>query len=289
MALTRRLLLGSVAAATVPGLAYAEDDTLARIRRDKRIRLGIFNQAPWASVNADGSVGGEAPDVLRAALGPLGVETVEPVVAEFAALIPGLLASRFDAVATGFYINPVRCKLVIFGNPDIQMGDAFMVKAGNPLGLHSYTDLTKRTDYNVGVNRGSALAQYMAAAGVAKDRIVLFPDNQSAVAGLQAGRVGVWAGTAASVVYLLANTPNSGLERATPMTGWHDAQGNELKGYPAVAFRPTDTALRDAYNTQLGILRGNGGLLGILQHYGFGETELPPAGLTADQVCTRPA
>ncbi len=286
MTITRRQMVGGaalVAAGARPALA---EDALDRLRRDHKLKLGIFNQAPWASVNADGSVGGEAPDVLRAALAPLGGVDIEPVVAEFAALIPGLLAGRFDAVATGLYINPARCKLVAFGNPDIQMGDAFMVRHGNPLDLHSYKDLAKRTDYMVGVNRGSVLVQYIEAAGVAKDRVVLFPDNQAAVAGLLAGRVGVWAGTAASIVYMLSNMPDAGLERAMPMTGWIDASGREVKGHPGVAFRPADTALRDAYNVELEKLRSGGGLLKILQKYGFGETELPPAGLTAAQVCT---
>jgi polar amino acid transport system substrate-binding protein len=265
--------------------ARAAEDTLARIRREKRIRLGFFNQAPWATLNADGTATGEAPDVVRAALAPLGVATIEPVVAEFAAMIPGLLADRFDAVATGLYINPARCKLVLFGNPDIQMGDAFLVKAGNPIDLHSYGDLAKRTDFQIGVNRGSVLIQYIDAAGVHKDRVVLFPDNQAALAGLQAGRVAVVAGTAASVVNLIATAKDPGIERATPFAGWHDEKGQEVKGYPGTAFRPADAALRDAYNDGLRELRSSGGLLAILRRHGFGESELPPENLTAAQLC----
>lgn len=265
--------------------ARAAEDSLTRIRREKRIRLGFFNQAPWATLNADGTATGEAPDVVRAALAPLGVETIEPVVAEFAAMIPGLLADRFDAVATGLYINPARCKLVLFGNPDIQMGDAFLVKAGNPLDLHSYTDLAKHADFQIGVNRGSVLIQYIDAAGVQKDRIVLFPDNQTALAGLQAGRVAVVAGTAASAVNLIATAKDPGIERATPFTGWHDEKGQEVKGYPGTAFRPTDATLRDAYNDGLRELRRSGDLLAILRRYGFGESELPPETLTAAQLC----
>ena len=287
--LTRRetlaLLAGACAIGSVPvDYAYA-DDTLDRVRRTGKLRLGFFNQAPWGFLNADGTMSGQGPDVVGAAMAPLGIKDIEPVAVEFSAMIPGLLAGRFDAVAGGLYVNKARCQQVIFGNPDIQMGDALLVKAGNPMKLNSYDDIANNKDALAGTLRGSVLVQNLEKAGVPRDRIVLFPDNAAMIAGLQTGRVQGVLGTAASMVRLLTITNDPGVTRAEPFTGLKGPDGAIVLGYPAAAFRPGDTALRDAYNAQLAILRGSGALKTILGKYGFGETEMPPETMTAVKLC----
>jgi polar amino acid transport system substrate-binding protein len=277
--------IAGIAAGSIVRPARAAEDALDRIRREKTIRVGIFNQAPWGFRNTDGLLTGHGPDVLRAALSRIGVTTFEPVITEFSALIPSLLANRLDAVSCGLYINPARCKQVLFGDPDIQMGVAFLVKAGNPHALHSYQDLAAKPAVMIGMLRGGSEIQYTDAAGIPRDRVVLFPENQAAVAGVRTGRIDVFIGTAASIGYLLKTANDPSIGRALPLTGWKDANGVEVKGYPAVAFRPTDATLRDAYNEQLRAIRANGDLMKVYQTYGFGESELPPDGVNAAKIC----
>ncbi|MDA9446113.1 hypothetical protein XI01_05205 [Bradyrhizobium sp. CCBAU 21360] len=265
------------------GLSTAcAQDALAQARKAGKVTVGIFNQSPWGFIDAKGEVKGQAVDVLKAAFAPLGITKIDAVVTEFGALIPGLQARRFDVVAAGLYIRPERCKLVAFGNPDIKMGDAFLVPKGNAKSLHSYADVAK-SDAVLGVGKGSVEVQYALDAGIPKNRLLQFPDTESGLSALLAGRVDAIAATTATVAAGAATSDR--LERVLPFTQPVGADGKVIYGYPALAFRQADSDFRDAYNVELNKLRDSGKLLKILQTYGFTESELPPADVTAADLC----
>ncbi|WP_271610849.1 hypothetical protein [Bradyrhizobium sp. CCBAU 21360] len=75
------------------------------------------------------------------------------------------------------------------------------------------------------------------------------------------------------------------LERALPFTQPVGPDGKVIYGYPALAFRQADSDFRDAYNVELNKLRDSGKLLKILEAYGFTESELPPADVSAADLC----
>jgi polar amino acid transport system substrate-binding protein len=269
---------------TFMGTADAQG-LLETARRTGKITVGIYNQVPWGFQTPDGKIGGQAVDVLMTAFKAMGINEFTPVISEFSALIPGLQAKRFDVIAAGLFIRPDRCKLVAFGNPDIKMGDGLLVRAGNPHKIHSYQDIAANPMLKIGTARGNVQAQSATVAGVPADRQLLFPDNQSALAGLIAGRVDAVSATAASIVTMSNDAKASGVERALPFTGLRDAQGHEQFGYPALAFRLEDANFRDAYNVQLTRMRADGTLLEINKRYGFNENDMPPADKTAEALC----
>ncbi|MCH5710081.1 transporter substrate-binding domain-containing protein, partial [Salmonella enterica] len=82
------------------------------------------------------------------------------VLTEFGSLIPGLQAKRFDIIAAGMYVTPERCGQVAFSNPTYGVGQAFLVKQGNPKNLHSYEDVVKNPDAKLGVVVGAIEAEY---------------------------------------------------------------------------------------------------------------------------------
>jgi len=55
--------------------------------------------------------------------------------------------------------------------------------------------------------------------------------------------------------------------------------------YQALGFRATDADLVAAVNTQVAALLKSGGLLKILEPYGYTANELPPADVTAAKLC----
>src|SRR5690554_6068966 len=89
------MLLASPALAMLSRPAAAET-TLQRILRSGRLSLGFHNRAPWGFRGPDGQAAGYHPDLVRAAFGPLGVNQFDFTIAEVPALIPGLVADRFD-------------------------------------------------------------------------------------------------------------------------------------------------------------------------------------------------
>ncbi|TIR62514.1 MAG: transporter substrate-binding domain-containing protein, partial [Mesorhizobium sp.] len=145
-----------------------------RVLTEGKLTIGIHNRAPWGFRANDGSVSGVHPDMIKAVLGPLGVENVDFVIMDWGALIPSLVSRRIDAIASGMAITPERCKQVIFSNPDLAIGDGVVVLSGNPHKIHSFADVAKNPALRMGGGRGSANAKHAIEAGVPKDRVLLF-------------------------------------------------------------------------------------------------------------------
>jgi polar amino acid transport system substrate-binding protein len=115
-------------------LAFAEG-ALERAKKDGFIRLGFANEAPFGYATPDGKLTGEAPEVAKAVLAKIGIPQVDGVLTEFGSLIPGLKARRFDIIAAGMFINPKRCGEIAFSEPSYGIGQAMLVKKGNPKGI----------------------------------------------------------------------------------------------------------------------------------------------------------
>ncbi len=93
------------------------------------------------------------------------------------------------------YINPERCQQVVFADPDYQMLDAFIVRKGNPKGLHDYKDVVaKKARFATGT--GYTEIQYAVEARVKESDILIVPDQVAGLNAVEAGRVDVFAGTA---------------------------------------------------------------------------------------------
>lgn len=288
---TRRSVFRGLSLVLAPAAfpAFAQqtgpDATWERIEKTKTIRVGIFNQAPYGYLALDGTATGESVEAVRASLLPYGITKIDAVVTDFGALVPGLVAGRFDAICAALYINPTRCQQVAFGNPNIQMGEALLVRKGNPKKLHSYTDVKENADAKIGVTGGTAEFQLAHQVGIPENRIVVFSDNSALVAGLRAGRVDSVGLTVGTVISILAKAGDSDFERALPFTAPVGKDGKEIVGYGAVAFRKQDVALRRSYNAGLAKIRESGELLAILKRFGLSDSELPPADRTPEQLC----
>jgi polar amino acid transport system substrate-binding protein len=288
----RVLVLGAAAVGTAglgPWLAGCGDDTASggdpwdALRRGKRIRVGIFNQAPYGYLTPDGTVGGESVDTLRAVMRTYGINELEPSVVEFNALVPGLAAGRFDAICAGLYINPQRCSEVAFGMPHLKMGETFLVKKGNPRNLHSYADVVANPGVKLGVNGGTAEFKYAQDAGIPSGQIVTFTDSAGLISGLKSGRVdaiGLTVGTAANT---LSKGGNEDLEMAVPFES--TIKGKEIAGYGAVAFQKNWSTVVARYNEGLQKLRDSGELARIMQQNKLTPAEVAPAEKTVEQLC----
>lgn len=261
--------------------------TLQRAIAQKKIRVGYANEAPYAYQDAiSGKLTGEAPEVARVVLGKLGITQVEGVLTEFSALIPGLQAKRFDIIAAGMYILPERCKQISFSNPTYMAGEAFAVRAGNPLSLHSYTDIGTRPDARLGVVAGAVELNYAKELGIRKEQIVIFPDGPSAFEGIGSGRIDAYAATRPTITNLLKKSPD-GLEIATPFEN-PTFGGRQVRGYGAFGFRKDDQDLLNAFNAQLKDFIGSPEHLKLVDSFGF-DTQNLPGQVSADELCQPPA
>jgi polar amino acid transport system substrate-binding protein len=258
--------------------------TLERIQEEGIIRLGYANEAPYAFYDsATKTLTGEAPEIARVVLRKMGVRRIKGVLTEFGSLIPGLKAKRFDMIAAGMYITPKRCQEITFSNPTYGIGEAFIVKAGNPLGLHSYEDVATRPEAHIGVVAGAIELDYALAIGVPRNRIVILPDAPSAVAAVQAERVDAYAGTSLTIRDLLDKAGGDDLERAKPFTD-PIIEGESVIGYGAFGFRKEDESLVKEFNRYLKDFIGSEKHLALVKPFGFTQDDLPGE-ITAQQLC----
>ncbi len=287
-----RVLLSGLAAALLvvfgafclPQSASAES-TLEKMRREKTIRVGFANEAPYAYASPDGKLVGLMPDVIGYIMKELGAPNMEGVLTDFGGLIPGLLAGRFDVLGAGLYITPPRCRQALSADPQYVVTEAMVVKKGNPEKLHSYEDVAANDNVRIGTLSGSINAQYLAAAKVPSKRVILFPDLPSAIAGLQGSRVDAVTMSIISLQDILKKTNDSNLELAMPFEDPKDENGQPVRGYGSAWFRTDDKELVDAYNAKLNEMKANGKLLELIAPYGFTEHQVPELAVTAESLC----
>lgn len=262
-----------------------QETTLERAKRQGYVTVGFANEAPYAYATPDGKLTGEAVETARAVLNAMGIKEMNGVLTEFGSLIPGLEAKRFDIITAGMFITPERAKRVAFANPEYRIGEAIAVKAGNPQNLHSYEDIAKNPKAKVAVMSGAIENNNLTGVGVAKDQIVIVPDQPSALAALQAGRVDAitMSGPALESVLVAAKDPK--IERVKDFKQ-PIVNGKSVEGFGAAVFRTGDKDFLDAYNAELEKLKQSGELLKILQPFGFTEQELP-GDMTAEKVINR--
>ncbi|MFF3889586.1 ectoine/hydroxyectoine ABC transporter substrate-binding protein EhuB [Streptomyces sp. NPDC001914] len=285
---TRRSLLAGVAALGALGAAGCSrvataapsdgGDLLGRLRAQGVVRLGIAGEIPFGYIDRDGRLTGEAPELARVVFKRLGVDRVQPVPTEFGSLIPGLNSKQFDVVSAGMYINAERCEQVIFADPDYQMLDAFIVRKGNPKGLHDYRDVVaKKARFATGT--GYAEIQYAVEAGYKESDILVVPDQVAGLNAVEAGRADVFAGTALTVREVVRRSAKAESTKAfAPLV-----KGEKHVDGGGFAFRSPETRLRDAFNVELRKMKESGELFRILRPFGFTRAEMTD--MTAKELC----
>jgi len=278
---TRRsfIRLVALAASTAPlSLRALAASTLERARQDGFIRVGFANEAPFGFATPDGKLTGEAPEVAKAVLKAIGIPQVDGVLTEFGSLIPGLKARRFDIIAAGMFITPKRCAEIAFSEPSYGIGQAMLVKAGNPKQIVDYGSIVANKDLKLAVMAGAVEVGYAKDAGVPQGQLVVLPDQSSLLAAVQAGRADAAALTALSIANMAKK--GEGVEMTKP---FGEVAGKSVKGHGGFGFRKEDKELYKAFNEQLKKFIGSPEHIALVEPFGFGKDYLPNK--TMEQLC----
>jgi polar amino acid transport system substrate-binding protein len=286
-----RLIAGGlgVGALTLAGCSRSGESevaksTLQRMKDSGTARIGYANEAPFAYLDVQtNELTGEAPEIARVILQRMGIPKIEGVLTEFGALIPGLKAKRFDIIAAGMYILPQRCQQIAFSNPTYGIGEAFIVKAGNPKDLHSFADVAHEANAMLGVVTGAVERGYAKKTGIPDDQVKVFPDAASALAGVESGRIDAYAGTSLTMRDLLSKAGKADVALAAPFTD-PVIDGKSVRGYGAFGFRKTDHGLLKQFNGELANFIGTPEHLKLVSPFGFTREDLP-GNVTAAQLC----
>lgn len=268
-------LITLLAVQAVPAIA---NDRLEDLKANGAV-LAIADAPPWMQLDASGAPAGVGPDLDRAVLEEMGITKVTGEVMDYGAMIPSLQARRTTLSSSGgLYIRPERCEAVIFSDPVGCSGEGFIVPVelvGKVSTYKHVADLGLR----IGVCGGCSEQALATQAGIAADKIVVFPDATSGLKLLTDKRIDVFAhdSTTAADLQKRLGDPN-----VTQMVRVADV-GLACAG---AAFNKEDVALRDAYNESLKKVIASGKFMEILKKYGQEETAKGMNETSTAKLCT---
>ncbi|RQS09914.1 ABC transporter substrate-binding protein [Burkholderia sp. Bp9002] len=248
--------IAAAAMTLAAGAAHAGGDWAG-----KEIRLAVDPTYPPLEYKLpDGTLAGFGIDITNALCAELRARCVW-VESSFDGMIPGLIARKFDVIASSMTITPKRMQQIAFTNRISNAPARLVVRKGAPL-LPSAESLKGK---RVGVEQGSAQADYAIAnwqrAGV---QIVSYPNQDQVYADLVSGRL-----DAAFQASIAASDGFLKKPQGKDFTFAGDAiddpkyfgQGDGL------GLRKQDADLREAFNRALATILANGTYARINRKY----------------------
>ncbi|WP_346909431.1 ectoine/hydroxyectoine ABC transporter substrate-binding protein EhuB [uncultured Roseibium sp.] len=278
MKTTRALL--ALAFAGFATVATAQDTTLIDKYKAEGVRVGIAGYAPYGYKQADGSFTGEQVEVVKHVLGKLGITDIEYIAMDFGALIPSQVAGRIDMAAAGIYIRPERCEQVLFAEPTFGQGAAYIVKAGNPKGLHTFKDIQATDGAILAVLAGGTEEDLAKRDGVSDDKLLKVSDKAAGIQAVLSGRADGFALSAFAIADIVRTAGDLiGVESSGSIT---EIAGEVYKGHGAISF-PKGTgdetaaheAFRDAFNDIQAEYIKSGGYAEMASAWGFTPADGP--------------
>lgn len=250
----------------------AEDDADAGAGGEA-LTISLFGEEPYSWIDEEtGEPTGATIAVAEEIFGErMGYDVQIEEEPNWDNLIPGLGAGHWDVVSAGMSINSDRCAEAAFGEPELVYTTAFLVEEGNPAGVETFEDLLD-ADLDVVALSGAVESGWMNDVGVDHDTVDSAADGVDFVEG---GRADVFALTAISLEAMAGDI--DGLEVT-------DSFAHELS-VGAHAFRLDEQDLVDEFNEHLAELMDSGEYLDLVSEFGFTEDEMPPSGLTAQELC----
>jgi len=278
MSWINRRVLGLLAGAACLGLlvlqpAFAET-TLEKIKRTGELTVGTEAAFPPFEFVQDGKIVGYGPDILAEVVKGLGVTKLNQLDLPWQGILPGVLAGKFDFVATTVGINEERAKRYAYTLPIADGIPYAMKRKGDPMAavedLNGKVVATQLASSTEPVAR-AVDAKLKAAGGTGFKELKLFTAFPESYVALANGDVDAVIQSLPSLAVLVKERPDVfDLAMPTPVDG----------GYTFLAWvaRPDDKDLRDAISAIIRTMRDDG-RLGALQKKWFGfEMKIPDSG-----------
>jgi len=232
------------------------------------IRIGTsFNFPPLNFKNDENEYDGAEPALMDELGAKLGLD-IERVETNFAGLLPGLEASRFDIITSGMNDTDERREQVDFVNY-LRSGTSVMVQAGNPEGIQGADDLCGAT---VGVAMGTT---YVGDLEGFSDECVAEGREPIDVQTLQSGSEVVQALLTGRIHATFANHI-SNLYFVQESEGQLAVVGEPVNPvYLGIAVPKGDTVLAEAIQAGLNAMIEDGSYQRILSEWGIEDAGLP--------------
>jgi polar amino acid transport system substrate-binding protein len=271
---TLALLAGAACFTLAAGNSAFAETTLEKIKRTGELTVGTEAAYPPFEFVKDGKIVGYGADLLAEVVKELGVKKLTQLDLPWQGILPGVLAGKFDFVATTVGINAERAKRYAYTLPIADGVPYAMKRKGDKLmkveDLNGKVVATQLASSTEPVSRALD-AKLKAAGGTGFKDLKLFTAFPESYVALANGEVDAVIQSLPSLATLVKEKPDVfELMAPTPMEG----------GFPYLAWvtRPDDKDLRDAISGVIRKMRDDG-RLGALQKKWFGfEMKIPDEG-----------
>ena len=259
---------------TTGSLVHAET-TLEKIKREGRVTVGTEAAFPPFEFIEDGKIVGYGKDILDHVIADLGVE-LNQLDLPWQGILPGVLAGKFDFVATSVSVRPERVTEYAFTVPIAEATTWTMKRAGDD-SIKGVDDLAGKVIGTQLASAGEGAAKEFAEvleekglAGYADTKLYTsYPESYLALAN---GEIDVVVQSLPNLAVVVKEQP--GVFELVGAIG-------DLS-YMGWVTRPTDTDLRDYLSARILGLRDSGKLY-ELQDKWFGfRMEIPSEGYLPD-------
>ena len=269
-----KVSLGALAATVTLALSasVSAETTLEKIKRTGKVTVGTEAAFPPFEYIEDGKIVGYGKDILTYIIGDMNVELTQ-LDLPWQGILPGLLAGKFDFVATTVMVNEARVKKYAFTVP-IAEGTSWLMKRAGDDRINSAQD-------TAGMVVGTQLASAAEGAARAFEKNVLqpdhgdgfrelklypsFPDTYIALAN---GELDAVIQPVPNLAVLIKNRPGM-FELVGPIVD---------KSYMGWVTRPEDTDLRDYLSSKILEMRDSGYLYDLQDKWFGFRSDIPDSG-----------
>ena len=255
---------GSNSSGTASPGTISQHETLSKIQREKKLRVGYIHYPPSAYRGPDGKVSGHFTDTLEEIIRRLD-PAIEITYEEttWADFTQAITSGRIDLSIAGTFTTVPRAKVVAFTRPLVYLGRSAIVRKGDDrfspdVGPEQFD----RPDIKVAVVSGEGSHEYVKASFENQENIVVFSgsDLSQALAAVSAGQVDVG---------MSDSLETQKYARAHPEVA--DLYGSSPYNLTPIAWavRHQDTAWKDFLNTAIHTLETQGLIADFENRYDF--------------------
>lgn len=224
-------------------------------------------EPPFNHRMADGSITGCDVVLARTVVRAAGLGELRFVETEFAELLPGLAARRWD-MTTGLFATDERRLAASFSRPIWALPDGLLVSGGNPLRLSGYRSAAEMSECILAVVRNQFQHRSAVAFGVPPDRIRIFETYEEAARAVAEKRADAYASVAKAHQGYLKAAPHLDLSIVSVPTA------EKPPAFGAFAFALSADVLRSKVDDALTAFLGTSAHRAMMKRFGFDNSEV---------------
>ena len=243
---TVSLVAAALAAST---LAAAAQDLQSRAQ-EEGLYVVVANDPPFVTVTPNGEMEGLLPDITRAVMDEMEIETINVIMAPWRAMVPGVQAGRFDMAGAGLFMNAPRCAAVAFTEPVMCDSTVVVTQPGNPKGIEGFQSFADDGELMLAIERGTAEETRALDMGIAEDQFVSATDQFNLLRLVAQGRADAAAFPSITVGGWLERLGENDLTVITDASAPAKCAG--------MAVASGETAFRDAFDEALAAVKESG-------------------------------